>query len=480
MAGGSYEYDANGNMTNAGHASGIAYNFLNLPMQASADTPEGGNGVHKYLYDAGGTKLRSTVDGTNKEGETIKYIQDYVGGIEYKDQKLAAIYHAEGRICFDEETGGERAEWCLKDHLGNTRVTFSDIDGDGNIEVVDDTLTTDVYEREISQENHYYPFGMARQDCSLDTLKENKYLYNGKELDTDFGLNWYHYGARMYDPAIGRFTGVDPISDQFAWVSTYNYAENEPIAHIDLHGLQKSKPNPAKGVEHEWQPDDAEMVARGRYPTQNDVLTSRSGVNFSNPNEVTQFEADKRITRRNRVWKWFETAIEGVGALDIIPDIGALFASARRAVHFGSSFSRTLFDGVNDIGTEVACGPTAVACDLRMGGDASVKASEVVGSLGKTRDWFNYRGVPDDGRIARLYNTREISFNSIDELSTYLKNQGNGSRGIILGQNVNGTKGHVWNAYIDDTGTFRQLDKARDLTRTLRDRTNNLRLVQTN
>ena len=38
---------------------------------------------------------------------------------------------------------------------------------------------------------------------------------------------------------MGRFTGVDPISDQFPWVSTYNYAENEPVANIDLHGLQK-------------------------------------------------------------------------------------------------------------------------------------------------------------------------------------------------------------------------------------------------
>ena len=48
-----------------------------------------------------------------------------------------------------------------------------------------------------------------------------------------------HYGVRMYDPAIARFTGVDPISDEFPWVSTYNYAENEPVANIDLHGLQK-------------------------------------------------------------------------------------------------------------------------------------------------------------------------------------------------------------------------------------------------
>ena len=40
------------------------------------------------------------------------------------------------------------------------------------------------------------------------------------------GLNWYAYGFRYYDASIGRFTGVDPISDQFPFVTTYNYAEN--------------------------------------------------------------------------------------------------------------------------------------------------------------------------------------------------------------------------------------------------------------
>ncbi|MEL7124549.1 MAG: RHS repeat-associated core domain-containing protein, partial [Bacteroidota bacterium] len=72
-----------------------------------------------------------------------------------------------------------------------------------------------------------------------DAGRESLYRYNGKELNEDFGLNLYEYGARWYDPAIGRFTGVDPISDEFPWVSTFNYAENEPIASIDLHGLQR-------------------------------------------------------------------------------------------------------------------------------------------------------------------------------------------------------------------------------------------------
>lgn len=72
----------------------------------------------------------------------------------------------------------------------------------------------------------------------VDQDKLNRYQYNGKELTQDLDLNLYAYGARYYDPAIARFTGVDPISDQFPHVSTYNYAENSPIANIDLHGLQ--------------------------------------------------------------------------------------------------------------------------------------------------------------------------------------------------------------------------------------------------
>jgi RHS repeat-associated protein len=64
------------------------------------------------------------------------------------------------------------------------------------------------------------------------------YLYNGKELEEEDDWNWYAYGFRYYDPAIGRFSGVDPIAEQFPWVSPYNYAENMVPMAIDLWGLQ--------------------------------------------------------------------------------------------------------------------------------------------------------------------------------------------------------------------------------------------------
>jgi len=58
----------------------------------------------------------------------------------------------------------------------------------------------------------------------------NDYLYNGKELQSDFGLGWYDYGARFYDPAIGRFSSIDPMSETFAFQSPYAYAANNPMS----------------------------------------------------------------------------------------------------------------------------------------------------------------------------------------------------------------------------------------------------------
>lgn len=130
-------------------------------------------------------------------------------------------------------------EYYIKDHLGNTRVIFSDLDNDGKIEVDPSSGNS-----ELLSSTDYYPFGMAMEGSwDMQTSPQNDYLYNGKELDKELGLNLQHYGARLYDNVLGRFTGVDPISEQFAWVSTFNYAENEPTGAIDLHGLQKFETN---------------------------------------------------------------------------------------------------------------------------------------------------------------------------------------------------------------------------------------------
>ncbi len=208
-----YSYDNNGNMTTDPYKGfGIDYNFLNLPTDANGTT---------YIYDASGNKWRAT----GPAG-----VRTYVRGVEIVDEEIESVsINANVRIAM---AGDEaRTEYRHTDHLGNVRVSFSDLNDDGKIAITETG--------EITQENHYYPFGMSQAGYWYSTsAPEDRYRYNGKELDEATGH--YFYGFRMYDPAIARFTGVDPIADQFAWVSVYNYAENDPIRFIDLHGLQKA------------------------------------------------------------------------------------------------------------------------------------------------------------------------------------------------------------------------------------------------
>ncbi len=228
--GSAYSYDNNGNMTadpNKG-ITGIQYNHMNLPTTITFTNSRS----IAFVYDAGGNKLSKTV----VQNGVTQYKQDYVGGIEYRTASgtttLEAIYHAEGRVTTI--NGSLKYEYALKDHLGNTRLMFSDKNSDGYI-----TQSTGQEANEVTQENHYYSFGLAMEGTWSNTpsVSDSKYTYNGKELNDDFGLGLMDYGARMYDAAIGRWNVIDPWAEKMSSYSPYNYAFGNPMRFIDPNGM---------------------------------------------------------------------------------------------------------------------------------------------------------------------------------------------------------------------------------------------------
>jgi RHS repeat-associated protein len=118
---------------------------------------------------------------------------------------------------------------------------FSDKNGDG---IVQQSLLPNSTTNEITQENHYYAFGMNMESVWVNNTNvvDNRYQYNGKELNEDFGLNWNDYGARFYDATTARWNTIDPLSEKMRRHSPYNYAFDNPIRFVDPDGREPLLP----------------------------------------------------------------------------------------------------------------------------------------------------------------------------------------------------------------------------------------------
>ena len=197
-----YAYDANGNLTKDlnRNISNIQYNFLNLPSKVTF----GDGSTIEYVYAADGTKLRTkhVINGTTTT-------TDYCGNVVYENGVQKLLLTEAGYVTLSDR----KYHYYLQDHQGNNRVVLNQ---NGTVEEV----------------NHYYPFG----GLFASSTNVQPYKYNGKELDTKNGLNWYDYGARHYDPALGRFTTVDPSSESYNETSPYAYCGNNPVVRIDPTG----------------------------------------------------------------------------------------------------------------------------------------------------------------------------------------------------------------------------------------------------
>ncbi len=226
-----YTYDVNGNMIsdkNKG-VTNIDYNHLNLPTKVSFD-----NKHIEYIYDAIGNKISKAINRGYSEKEVTSYANNYVyyrKASRGAQPKLQFFNHSEGYVKVDEIGASSEVEmnyvYQYKDHLGNLRLSYTDVDKNGMI----DPAT------EIIEESNYYPFGLKHKGYNnVINGTAHPYSYNGKEEQEELGLNWHDYGARNYDASLGRWMNIDPLTEKYSSLSPYNYASNDPTLYVDYDG----------------------------------------------------------------------------------------------------------------------------------------------------------------------------------------------------------------------------------------------------
>ncbi len=194
-----YAYDANGNMT-SGAGRTIAYNYDNMP---SSITKSGVTAT--FVYDYAGQRVKKTASSVT----TV-----YIG----------KLYECTSGVCTKYLLGGSQRIASKKQGV----VYYYHTDHLGSSSIITNSSGSKV------EEIYYYPYGGTRLNQGSVNVKHK---YTGQEEDAETGL--YYYGARYYDPILGRFISADTIVPEPTnpqALNRYTYVLNNPLRYIDPTG----------------------------------------------------------------------------------------------------------------------------------------------------------------------------------------------------------------------------------------------------
>ena len=242
-----FEYDANGNMTKKTRKqndkireqSVFKYDFDNRMTDFEKYKPKVNDPSEmikikqsEYKYDWLGRREEKRVDGVmkrylysgqrviNETGTDGNINKSFIFGLG----KLGSLDNVTLKKD-NEDIVLKQAHFNYQDPLGSISIS-ADIKGN------------------VIEQNEYDPFGNVLSSV-YNNNKKNNYKFTGKEFDQESGL--YYYGARYYDPKVGRFTTLDPIREG---INHYVYTINNPLKYVDLWGLSidENVVDPESGV----------------------------------------------------------------------------------------------------------------------------------------------------------------------------------------------------------------------------------------
>jgi RHS repeat-associated protein len=97
----------------------------------------------------------------------------------------------------------------------------------------------DYFTSDVVSQSDYYPFGMMLPNRNSSDGADYRYAFNGMEKDDEINEvkgSSYDFGARLYNPRVGRWLSGDPLEAKYPSLCTYVYTANNPIFFIDPDG----------------------------------------------------------------------------------------------------------------------------------------------------------------------------------------------------------------------------------------------------